>query len=75
MYSLIHNLIGDEGDDTVSLHDMGEGYAALSQLDDTGREHRVVISEAQLFAAWGVHSSRYGSEAAKNTDRGAAIAA
>lgn len=69
MHSLTHNLAGDEGDDAVTLYDMGEGYAALSQLDDTGREHRVVISEAQLFAAWGVHSSRYGSAATKNTDR------
>lgn len=75
MHSLTHNLTGDEGDETVSLHDMGEGYVALTQLDDSGREHRVVISEAQLFAVWGVHSLRYGSEAAKNTDRGTSIAA
>lgn len=72
MNSLTHNLAGNEGDETVTLHDMGEGFQVLSQLDDAGREHRVVLSDAQLVAAWGVRTSRYGIEATKNIDRLAA---
>lgn len=66
----MHNLtVQLEGEDEVTLDDMGCGSLVFSQHSEvSGRMERVVVDWKQLLQAAEVVRLRYGSET-KNTDR------
>lgn len=63
---MLQSTIELEGDEGVTLDDMGEGYLILTQRCEAGVVHRLTLGWEQLVQAINDLAPRYG---AKNTDR------
>ncbi|MCB2061938.1 MAG: hypothetical protein KDE25_00490 [Novosphingobium sp.] len=65
-----------QGEDPVTLDDMGEGTVILSQHSEThGRLERIATDYGQLRQALEALRPRYGSQDTKNTEPEGRIAA